>query len=1149
MTARSPEGDIGVDTFTITVTQRPGGLNLTSPIQQQLQSNNKSITSVYPYPADSPYAPGVRIPPNWSFSIGLQTWTFTTPSGSKVFYSASLADGSPLPDWLTFNNSTVTFDGLTPKVNKTTVFQVVLGASDVLGFQDKTDGFNITVSPHDFSAAANSSSLNITADGTVVDIQINLIPLKGLCLDGKPISEKDLPASNILLDTTVLSWLKYEPSNSTLSGPPPKDLVGQKFSLPVDLVDRYGDVLNTTLDIAFLPSAFTSPQLPSVVLVPGVDAKIPLDQYFSDGDRLLNVTASFSPPSASAYLTLSPDNVIHGTVPQDFNVDAVIVNLRAVDPVRNAVSTGTLPLSFAAPKTNLTTTPQAYGLSKGAIIAMAAVGAIVGCLLLLGLLLFAYRRCCLGRSRDRAASGSKLEDCESRGPSEDKVDGQWIEHEYKAETPVLEYSEKFGGAGYEPPSAKSLVNRSEGGVDNDLVAMAVPNLSGGTSSDRTASNKGTGSRPFLVNPFAKKALRPRPKISNPIVMPSFSNAAFQAQLAAAVNSAGIVKRGATFNSGISHGQTGDGSMMSTNSEFTDSAMLDHSILSSGIETEMDMDTELEGHGIGSEENFDRSITVTDDSQFNAHSSRASWESEPPFSWTQPVSPKASTEGYGTTSEDSHQEGTVESANASEPVQRSEFRPVPVPDLANSHGDSESNHRAAVDHRVVTPEYGIGSDEGISIDNIHFPTDSDIALTEASSDHEVSAVITTASRIDARRTLDSPASTSSPASSHTEKASSYIYANYPRTSGGSASGSASGKTKSGGGGVSIAGTMSGVPSPVMTTHSRLVSFGKQKTVTVTNPGTPSQDGGKRTTSQTAVVVNSRSASTNASSSGIGSVAMGMAMDSQGSSAYGYDQAETPANESRTRPRASSQSRNRDRSQSQSQARSQSRSPSPPLSFISEDSATPPARPQIQAKAPIAHIANAGMDTTSAPSPPVSLPSLPALPSITNLPPRQAHTQMVQRILLGVAEPFHFYPPLTLTPSPSIASTSTNTTGTDVSKPSSKPGASYHAYIEKKVLQSDKGKGKQKERDLEQGEGGGGMDKLPQWLRFEDMELWGVPAEGDRGVWSVRVVERLGGEERIVGRFALEVSCAKNVSEGELADGVRLSGDHEKRVVHS
>ena len=47
-------------------------------------------------------------------------------------------------------------------------------------------------------------------------------------------------------------------------------------------------------------------------------------------------------------------------------------------------------------------------------------------------------------------------------------------------------------------------------------------------------------------------------------------------------------------------------------------------------------------------------------------------------------------------------------------------------------------------------------------------------------------------------------------------------------------------------------------------------------------------------------------------------------------------------------------------------------------------------------------------------------------------------------------------------------------------------------------------------------------MPSWLHFEDMELWGVPAEGDRGVWDVRIVERRKGGEKVVGRFALEVS---------------------------
>jgi hypothetical protein len=49
----------------------------------------------------------------------------------------------------------------------------------------------------------------------------------------------------------------------------------------------------------------------------------------------------------------------------------------------------------------------------------------------------------------------------------------------------------------------------------------------------------------------------------------------------------------------------------------------------------------------------------------------------------------------------------------------------------------------------------------------------------------------------------------------------------------------------------------------------------------------------------------------------------------------------------------------------------------------------------------------------------------------------------------------------------------------------------------------------------------LAELPQWLRFEDMEVWGLPTENDRGTWQIRIVERHRGQETVVGRFVLEV----------------------------
>jgi hypothetical protein len=42
---------------------------------------------------------------------------------------------------------------------------------------------------------------------------------------------------------------------------------------------------------------------------------------------------------------------------------------------------------------------------------------------------------------------------------------------------------------------------------------------------------------------------------------------------------------------------------------------------------------------------------------------------------------------------------------------------------------------------------------------------------------------------------------------------------------------------------------------------------------------------------------------------------------------------------------------------------------------------------------------------------------------------------------------------------------------------------------------------------------------------------VPDEGDRGVWEVRVLEKRGGGERVVGRFSLEVSGISYRDEGQ------------------
>lgn len=138
-------------------------------------------------------------------------------------------------------------------------------------------------------------------------------------------------------------------------------------------------------------------------------------------------------------------------------------------------------------------------------------------------------------------------------------------------------------------------------------------------------------------------------------MPSVSNAAFQAQLAAAVDSAGIVNRGEST-------YMADTATEITTSEFTESAM----------------DGEQSGTSARS---------MTDDSQLSGHNSRASWESDPPFQWTGGDALKhedqvqiQDAESYTGTSESTHESSFVDSQA---PVQI-QLSADPTPPVSTHH---------------------------------------------------------------------------------------------------------------------------------------------------------------------------------------------------------------------------------------------------------------------------------------------------------------------------------------------------------------------------------------------------------------------------------------------------------------------------------
>lgn len=243
--------DVGSPTFTIVaagaagavanmqatlVVVEPGGPTASGDVLEQLLTAGK---------LSGPSS--LALLPSTGFDFKFSTDTFTG-NGKNLSYYATLSDHTPLPSWVTFNPESLQFSGSTPQVGASPQsFEILLIASDILGFAGTWITFTLVVSKHTFVFSPWKQTINTTKGATV-----NFTSLRShLTLDGGPIVDADLQSATAELPF----WLSFDPDNFAVTGTPPSGLTSQDIS--IEAKDKYGGVANTTIHLAFISPLFS----------------------------------------------------------------------------------------------------------------------------------------------------------------------------------------------------------------------------------------------------------------------------------------------------------------------------------------------------------------------------------------------------------------------------------------------------------------------------------------------------------------------------------------------------------------------------------------------------------------------------------------------------------------------------------------------------------------------------------------------------------------------------------------------------------------------------------------------------------------------------------------------------------------------------
>jgi len=356
----------------------------------------------------------IRTSPDTAFTLRFAKDTFTDPTGKGLTYYAAMADNTPLPSWVSFNASSLSFTGRTPTLNTLMVMpqsvSLQLLASDVVGFSAASLPFTIVFGKHKITADNSSVVLSATS-GT----ELSYTELKShVKYDGQDVQPETVSVAST---PDIPAWLSVDDDTWEISGTPPGTAKSSNFTIV--LRDTFSDTLNLTVSLNVTNGLFKS-SLPELTIEAGEHFSLDLgSRLLNPSDTMLSISTT---PRATWIRFESSQNVISGDAPEALTLPSITIEIHAKSrssglevsqdlPVR--VRTSTLEVASSTSSSRPTPTASSSANPDPASetrheaplkdILMATLIPTMMLLLVLACLIF----CCLRRRRGESSTAKK----------------------------------------------------------------------------------------------------------------------------------------------------------------------------------------------------------------------------------------------------------------------------------------------------------------------------------------------------------------------------------------------------------------------------------------------------------------------------------------------------------------------------------------------------------------------------------------------------------------------------------------------------------------------------------------------------------------------------------------------------------------------